>query len=399
MFDFLNNETIRFALLGISAAIAIICIIITLIKENHEVEKIEENRLANEELYDDYSGNSDNCNYIQTADFEEEFSVTDENQQTEEISITESTFSKKDAKKAEKEAAKEFKKYVKEKQNKTEIAVPAESVVEVAEENKISKKDSKKLLKEEKKASKNEITAEIIAETELNNEKSVVTAPPAPLPAKVSKKSKQAEVLQEELEEVAPITIEPLVTEAVVAPVAQKVAKLTEQKVIMEEASPVVQIVAKDTTKNVAKETTTKSAEKAVPNATTVKEAKAPANKVATEKEVVSEDDIEAKIYGKYLIKEVADEDFQFELYNNKGKLLFQSVSYSSMAICTKNIGYFKKNVLLGAFSVEGGSNTGYRFVLTRGVVTYVGVAQKTRAAADNAIQAVKDFSQTDVIK
>jgi len=111
----------------------------------------------------------------------------------------------------------------------------------------------------------------------------------------------------------------------------------------------------------------------------------------------LTEEEKQAKLLGKYQIKEVAYEDYQFELYDNKNKLLFQSVSYSSQAACEKYIGFFKNHVKTGTFEVKGASGA-FFFTLARGLASYAGTPQKTKAAAENQAEAVKQFSQSAII-
>jgi hypothetical protein len=169
------------------------------------------------------------------------------------------------------------------------------------------------------------------------------------------------------------------------------------QKSKTQKAQPKAQKAAEAQNPKTAQKAQSAKTQKSKAEAKTALEKKAAKPQVKKPSEPLTEEEKQAKIYGKYLIKEVAFEDYQFELYDNKGKLLFQSVSYSSREACEKYIGFFKNHVKTGTFAVEN-YNGAFFFTLKRGLTSYSGASQKTQAAAEKQIEAVKEFSQSAVI-
>ncbi|HKL94037.1 MAG TPA: hypothetical protein VJZ69_01995 [Clostridia bacterium] len=387
MFVFLSNEILN-ALMVLFFLIAVICAIIVLIKENREVEKIENEKSANDS----------------EQQFEEEI-IEDIKAESLEKKAKKAEKTDKKTQKINKKEVKLEKRTKKEEKNAKSDEHSSVAYMEVATVDSYESMPVDLVEEIEKELNMEEMVSEVEYESVVEEpvvEVETVIEPVVELEEPVLEIKKEVATVKAEPKKVIAKTVEPKTTTTTktVEPKTTITAKIVEPQTTT--TTKTVEPKTTTTAKKAEPKTTT-TAKKAEPKTTsmtkaaetTAVKAKAPA-KAKTPQD---ESDIEAKIFGKYVVKEVADEEFQFELYDNKAKLLFQSVSYSTRAICVKNIGYFKKNVLIGAFSVEGGSANGYTFVLTRGVVTYVGVMQKTRLSADNAIIAVKKFSQTDVVK
>lgn len=104
-----------------------------------------------------------------------------------------------------------------------------------------------------------------------------------------------------------------------------------------------------------------------------------------------------AVIYGQYIIEHEEDEYF-FTLYSNKGELLYESFNYSTNQYCHDAVKRFKKHVLAGAFSVEEHEGK-FRFILIRKLNTYYGPEKQTRVEAEQSIETLKYYAQSDVVR
>ena len=97
---------------------------------------------------------------------------------------------------------------------------------------------------------------------------------------------------------------------------------------------------------------------------------------------------------GFFIIDNKGEKKFFYTLFTENRKPLYESITYASVASCKSAINSFRKNVVIGEFSVSGQEGA-YTFLLRNGSAMYYGFPQKTKAECEKQIQLVKQYAET----
>lgn len=184
----------------------------------------------------------------------------------------------------------------------------------------------------------------------------------------------------------------------------QEALEIDNEKVLKgAKAVPAVKVIPKKPRKEpvkepIAKSTSTKTTVKTTKTAakTPIKPLPVAAKIKETDKTAVTKKEPKAGSTGKFEIYKQNDK-YKFSLVANNGTLLFESLSYSSLATCKNAVGTFKKNVEAGEFSIEKNQN-GFYYVLKKGNTIYYGVTYNTEKSCKSGIESVKKFAESAVI-